>query len=119
MQLADFEFDGLRSFVARAIFGSEGVHRVFFGGDLHATRVRRPDGVRLRLQSHCFGVRYAVAELSGFAAGEDAWIGIESLNGELFATELVERGAIAFVLLLRPLLRGLAINLAVLLPAGK
>ena len=95
----------------------EGVDGVLFGGDFDATRVGGPNGIWLWLESYRLGVRHAITELSRFTARQNARIGIKRLNGKLIAAKLLERGAIAVVLLLCPLCRGLAIDLAILLPA--
>ena len=76
-----------------------------------------PNGIWLWLESHRLGVRHAITELSRFTARQNARIGIKRLNGKLIAAKLLERGAIAVVLLLCPLCRGLAIDLAILLLA--
>jgi hypothetical protein len=115
----DFNFYGLGFCVAPVVLDGQRVRCGFCGNDVYAAGVGRPDGIGLRLELHGFGVGYAVAELSGFAAVHGAWAGVEALDVEFFASKLIECGAIVFALFLGFCFRSLSVDLFIFLPSGK
>src|SRR5579863_3540124 len=94
----DFDFDLLGDGLAVYSGGGQSVSSCFYWLYVKAETVRRPNGVRLRLQSNAFGVGYAVANLRRFAAG-DARRGVEHLDREFTAAELLDCGLIRLALL--------------------
>src|SRR5271168_283264 len=116
---ADFNFERLRLGVAGGVGDGEGVGGGFGGGDVDAAGVGGPDGAGLRLEGDGFGVGDAVAELDGFAAADGAGAGIEVLDGEFVAAQLLDGLAVLLELLFGALLGGAAIDVAVIPPAGK
>src|ERR1700730_318910 len=70
----DIQCLGLR--VTGSILNRQGIGSIFFGRDLHATVVRRPNRVVLRLELYGLGVGHAIAELHHLAAVDHAWTGV-------------------------------------------
>src|ERR1700730_10104218 len=109
--LLNLDFDRLRFGVASRVLNGERVGRGPRGCDIHAAGVGRPHGMGLRLKLDGFGVGHSVAELDRFTAVHSAGTGVEALNVELFAAELVERRTIVFSSLFTFCLRILPIDL--------
>ena len=97
----------------------KGVRGGFGRGDVEAAGVGWPNRIGLRLERDGFGVGDAVAKLNGLAAVNLARSGVETLNGEILAAHLLERGAILFALLGGAGFPGTIFDGAVLPPAGK
>lgn len=117
--LQNFHLEGLSFGVSRAVIDGQRIRRRLRGLDVHASRVRRPDWIRLRLQLHIFRVRDSVAKLHRVAAMDRARIRVERLDIECLSTHLVQRRAVAFALFLLLLLSALPLDLPIFRPARK
>src|ERR1700688_62907 len=102
--------------VAGSILNRQGISGIFFGRDLHAAVVRRPNRVVLRLELHGLGVGHAVTELYCLAAVDNPWTGVESLNGQFLPAKLIDGLAVSVELFLRSLFSRVALVLAIFLP---
>src|SRR5580704_7928586 len=111
--------EGLRLRVSRAIVDCQRIRCRLGWFDVHASRVRRPHRIWLRLELHAFRVRDPIAKLHRFAAVNCARICIESLNVEGLPAHLIQSRSIRFALLLLLLLSGLPLNLTVVCPSRK
>ena len=94
----DIQRLGLR--VTGGILNRQGIGGVFFGRHFHAAIIRRPDRVVLRLKLHGFGVGYPITQLQSFAAVDYACAGVETLDGQLLPSKLIDRLAVGIELLL-------------------
>lgn len=79
--------------------GGKGVSDCFGGFYVHAEVMGGPDRTGLRLEGDGFGVGNAEADLGGFAAA-DLRRGVEHLDGEVVAAQLLDGGLIGSALLL-------------------
>src|ERR1700676_130717 len=95
----DIQCLGLR--VTGSILNRQGIGSVFFGRDLHAAVIRRPNRIVLRLELHSLGVGHAITELYLLAAVDHACAGVETLDSEFLPAQLVDGLAVRIELLLR------------------
>src|SRR5579863_5693391 len=114
----DFDFDLQGDGLAVCAGGGQSVSSCFYWLYVNAETVRRPNGVRLRLQSNAFGVSDAKANLSCFAAG-DPRRGVEHLDREFTAAELLDCGLIRLALLFGLRFFGAMLVGAIFLPPRK
>src|SRR3984957_6475291 len=103
-RLLNLDIQGLGLGVAGSILNRQGVSGVFFGRDLHAAVVRRPNRVVLRLKLHGLGIGHAITELHCLAAVDNSWAGVESLDSQFLPAKLIDGLAVGIELLLRSLL---------------
>src|ERR1700722_15548879 len=115
-RLLNLDIQGLGLGVAGSILNRQGVSGVFFGRDLHAAVVRRPNRVVLRLQLTGLGVGHAITELHRVTAVDNSWSGVESLGGQFLSAKVVDGLAVSVQLLLRSLFQRAALELAIFLP---
>ena len=115
--LENFYFEGLRLRISCAIVNRQRIRCRLRWFHVHASRVRRPDRIRLRLELYILGVRDSITKLHGFAAVNCAGIRVKSLNVERLPAHLIQSRSVRFALLLLLLLSGLPLNLSVACPA--
>src|SRR5262249_53096179 len=90
----------------------------FYWGYIDTARVRRPNGIRLRLKRHLLGVCYAIAKLR-LLTPANLLIAIKRLNNEFRTSHVFDGFAVQFALLGGSFIAGALVYKAVFIPAGK